>query len=44
MSKCPVLVEPWVMTPEIMRLNPNPDAGSLLERGHCEVYELEDVP
>jgi len=39
-----VLVEPWVMTPRILRLNPNPDAGLLPERGNCEVsYELGDI-
>jgi hypothetical protein len=38
-----VLVEPWVMTPRTMRLNPNPDAGLLPERGNCEVYELKDI-
>ena len=38
-----VLVEPWVMTPRTMRLNANPDAGLLPERGNCEVYELEDI-
>ena len=38
-----VLVEPWVMTPKTLRLNPNPDAGLLPERGNCEVYELEDI-
>jgi hypothetical protein len=38
-----VLVEPWVMTPKILRLSENPDAGLLPERGHCEVYELEDI-
>jgi hypothetical protein len=38
-----VLVEPWVMTPRVLRLNPNPDAGLLPERGNCEVYELEDI-
>jgi hypothetical protein len=38
-----VLVEPWVMTPKILRANPNPDAGLLPERGNCEVYELEDI-
>jgi hypothetical protein len=38
-----VLVEPWVMTPRIMRLNPNPEAGLLPERGNCEVYELDDI-
>jgi len=34
-----VLAEPWVMTPRIMRLIPNPEAGLLGERGNCEVYE-----
>jgi len=38
-----VLVEPWVMTPKILRLNANPDAGLLPERGNCEVYELSDI-
>jgi hypothetical protein len=38
-----VLVEPWVMTPRTLRLNPNPDAGLLPERGNCEVYELKDI-
>jgi len=38
-----VLVEPWVMTPRTMRLNPNPEAGLLPERGNCEVYELKDI-
>jgi len=38
-----VLAEPWVMTPRIMRLNTNADAGLLPERGNCEVYELEDI-
>ena len=38
-----VLLEPWVMTPRTLRLNPNPDAGLLPERGNCEVYELEDI-
>jgi hypothetical protein len=37
-----VLAEPWVMTPRILRLNANPDAGLLPERGSCEVYEGED--
>jgi hypothetical protein len=32
------LVEPWVMTPRTMRLNPNPEAGLVPERGNCEVY------
>jgi hypothetical protein len=38
-----VLVEPWVMTPRTLRLAGNPDAGLISERGHCEVYELEDI-
>ena len=38
-----VLVEPWVMSPKILRLNSNADAGLLPERGNCEVYELEDI-
>ncbi|MEY4641485.1 MAG: hypothetical protein RLZZ227_1479 [Pseudomonadota bacterium] len=38
-----VLVEPWVMTPRTLRLNANPNAGLLPERGNCEVYETEDI-
>jgi hypothetical protein len=38
-----VLVEPWVMTPRTLTLNPNPDAGLLPERGNCEVYELKSI-
>jgi hypothetical protein len=39
-----VLVEPWVMTPRIMRLNANANAGLLPERGNCEVsYEKESI-
>ena len=38
-----VLVEPWVMTPRTLRLNPNPEAGLLPERGNCEVYELNAI-
>ena len=38
-----VLVEPWVMAPRTLRLNPNPEAGLLPERAYCEVYELEDI-
>jgi hypothetical protein len=38
-----VLVEPWVMAPRTLRINPNPDAGLLPERAYCEVYELEDI-
>jgi hypothetical protein len=37
-----VLVEPWVMAPKILRLNANPNAGLLPERGNCETYEGED--
>ena len=38
-----VLAEPWVMTPRILTLNPNPEAGLLPERGNCEVYETKDI-
>ena len=38
-----VLVEPWVMTPRKLTLNPNPDAGLIPERGDCEVYELSNI-
>jgi hypothetical protein len=38
-----VLLEPWVMTPRILRATPNPDAGLIPERGHCEVFELDDI-
>ena len=38
-----VLVEPYVMTPRLLRLATNPDAGLLPERGNCEVYELGDI-
>jgi len=39
-----VLVEPWVMTPRILRLTDNADAGLLPERGNCEVsYEKEAI-
>jgi hypothetical protein len=39
-----VLVEPWVMTPRIMRVNTNEDAGLLPERGNCEVsYEKDAI-
>lgn len=38
-----VLLEPWVMTPRVLRKNNNPDAGLLPERGNCEVYELEEI-
>lgn len=38
-----VLVEPWVMTPKTLTLNPNPEAGLLPERGNCEVYETHNI-
>ena len=38
-----VLVEPWVMAPRTLRLNPAPDAGLIPERAYCEVYEREDI-
>jgi hypothetical protein len=38
-----VLVEPFVMTPRILRIVNFPDAGLLPERGNCEVYELGDI-
>src|SRR6185503_3055923 len=44
-----VLLEPWVMTPRILRFSPAnvsefpgfPPGLGVTERGHCEVYELE---
>ncbi len=39
-----VLLEPWVMTPSIIQVSPNPDSGLLfMERGTCEAYELDDI-
>jgi hypothetical protein len=44
-----VLVEPWVMTPRLLRIATASNAGfggpglGVTERGHCEVYELEDI-
>lgn len=38
-----VLVEPWVMTPRILRRTANPDAGLLPERGNCETYEDDAI-
>jgi len=36
-----VLVEPWVMTPKVLRYG---GAGQIQpERNHCEVYELNDI-
>jgi hypothetical protein len=39
-----VLVEPFVMTPRILRLNANANAGLLPERGNCDVaYEKDAI-
>jgi hypothetical protein len=38
-----VLAEPWVMSPRILTLTSNPDAGLLPERGNCEVYETKNI-
>ncbi len=39
-----VLVEPFVMTPRILRVNANANAGLLPERGNCEVaYEKDAI-
>jgi len=38
-----VLLEPWIMTPRVMRLQTRADAGLLPERGNCETYEDEDI-
>jgi hypothetical protein len=39
-----VLVEPFVITPRIMRLNAGANAGILPERGHCDTaYEAEAI-
>jgi hypothetical protein len=38
-----VLVEPWVMEPKVLELDPNSDAGLMPERGNCEVYEGEEI-
>jgi hypothetical protein len=38
-----VLVEPWMMTPRTLTLNPNPEAGLIAERGNCEVYETKNI-
>jgi len=36
-----LLVEPYVLPTRTLRLNRDPDAGLLPERGYCEVYEDE---
>ncbi len=38
-----VLTEPWVLPTRTVRLNPNPDAGLVRERGDCEVYETKSI-
>jgi len=38
-----VLVEPWVMTPRVLRLGTNPNAGLLPERGNCDELEKGEV-
>jgi hypothetical protein len=46
-----VLAQPWVMTPRLLRFTPAnvsefpgfPPGLGVTERGHCEVYELEDI-
>ncbi|HEX5227026.1 MAG TPA: hypothetical protein VFW44_04920 [Bryobacteraceae bacterium] len=38
-----VLAEPYVYPTRVVRLNKNPNAGLVRERGNCEVYETKDV-
>ncbi len=38
-----VLVEPWVLPTRTVRLNPNPNAGLIPERGNCDVPETGHV-
>jgi hypothetical protein len=38
-----VLTEPWVLPTRTVRLNANPDAGLVRERGDCEVYETKSI-
>ena len=38
-----VLVEPYVYPTRTMRLNPNPNAGLVRERGNCDVPETGHV-
>jgi hypothetical protein len=35
-----VLAEPYVYPTRVVRLNPNPNAGLIPERGYCEVQEF----
>jgi hypothetical protein len=38
-----VLAEPWVMTPRVLRLNPNPNAGWLPEATPCRDYDHDNM-
>jgi hypothetical protein len=38
-----VLVQPYVFPTRVVRLNKNPNAGLIRERGNCEVYETKDI-
>lgn len=38
-----VLAEPYVYPTRVVRLNRNPNAGLIRERGNCEVYETKDI-
>ncbi len=38
-----VLAEPWVMTPRILRLVTNPDAGLIPEHANCELPDLSEI-
>ena len=38
-----VLAEPYVFPTRVVRLNPNPNAGLIRERGNCEVYETKHI-
>jgi len=38
-----VLAEPWVLTPRVLRLNPNKDAGLLPEATPCRDYDHDNM-
>ena len=38
-----VLAEPWVLTPRMLRLNPNKDAGLLPEATPCRDYDHDNM-
>jgi hypothetical protein len=38
-----VLAEPWVMTPRVLRINPNKDAGLLPEATPCRDYDHDNM-